>query len=46
VIKITRQNNILGQNPKFVNPAAGDFRLQTGSPGVGKATDGGNVGAR
>jgi Right handed beta helix region len=27
-------NNLVGVNPKFVNASTGDFRLQTGSPGI------------
>src|SRR5207253_10917240 len=29
-------NNILGQDPKFINPATGDYRLQAGSPAIDK----------
>jgi hypothetical protein len=41
VVRITRANNLLGLNipaldPKLVNPAAGDFRLQAGSPAIDK----------
>ena len=46
VINIQKQSNILGQDPRFINAAAGDFRLQPGSPAIGKATDGGDLGAR
>jgi parallel beta-helix repeat protein len=42
----TNQNNIFNQDPLLVDPANGDFRLQAGSPAIGKATDGGNIGAR
>ena len=45
-VRITQQNNIFGKDPKFVNPASGDYRLQAGSPAIGKATDGGDIGAR
>jgi parallel beta-helix repeat protein len=43
---MTLSNNILNRDPLFVNPAAGDYRLQAGSPAIGAATDGGNIGAR
>jgi hypothetical protein len=32
-------------DPLFVNPSAGDFRLQSGSPAKGAATDGTDMGA-
>lgn len=34
----TRGAAILGVDPLFVNPAAGDFRLQAGSPAIGAGT--------
>ena len=32
-------------NPSFVNASAGDFRLQSGSPAIGAASWGGDIGA-
>lgn len=32
----TESNNIKNSDPKFVNPAAGDFGLQEGSPALDK----------
>ncbi len=32
-------------DPLFANPAGGDFTLKAGSPAIGAATDGGNIGA-
>ena len=43
---MTLSGNILNRDPLFVNPANGDYRLQGGSPAIGAATDGGNIGAR
>ena len=40
----TYNNCIEGEDPLFLNPAAGDFNLQPGSPVIGKATDGTNMG--
>lgn len=34
----TKSKALLGKNPLFVNPAAGDFRLQPGSPAVDSGT--------
>lgn len=33
------------RNPRLVHPESGDFRLYEGSPCLGTATDGGNIGA-
>ena len=33
------------ENPMFTNPGAGNFTLQSGSPALGAASDGGNLGA-
>lgn len=41
-----KTNNIFNLDPLFVNRSAIDFRLQSGSPAIGTATDGGNIGAR
>jgi hypothetical protein len=38
------QSNILGKDPQFIG--VGDFRLQSSSPALGTATDGGNIGAQ
>lgn len=35
---------IENQDPLFLNPSAGDFNLQPGSPAIGAATDGTNLG--
>lgn len=32
-------------DPKFTNSSGGDFTLQAGSPAIGAASDGGNIGA-
>jgi parallel beta-helix repeat protein len=34
VVRMVQKDNILGQDPKFVNPAGGDFHLQAGSPAI------------
>ena len=36
--------NCIHQDPLFLNPSAGDFNLQPGSPAIGVATDGTNLG--
>ena len=36
--------NCIHQDPLFLNPSAGDFNLQPGSPAIGAATDGTNLG--
>ena len=33
---LNTSNNIVGQDPRFANPATGDFRLQSGSPAIDK----------
>jgi len=43
---VQASNNILNRDPLFVSPATGDYRLNSGSPAIGAATDGGNLGAR
>lgn len=40
----TYNNCIEGEDPLFLNPSAGDFNLQPGSPAIGAATDGTNLG--
>ena len=35
---------VYNRNPRFMNAAAGDFRLYANSPAIGKATDGSNIG--
>ena len=40
-VAVTKQNNILGQDPKLVNPAGGDFHLQAGSPAIDKGSPNG-----
>jgi len=45
-IKVTfGAGNIAPADPRFVAPDKGDFRLQSDSPAVGKASDGSNLGA-
>ena len=45
-IKVTfGAGNIAPVDPRFVAPDKGDFRLQSDSPAVGKASDGSNLGA-
>ena len=34
----------ISEDPCFVNPVAGDFRLKSSSPCIGEASDGGNMG--
>ena len=36
--------NCIHQDPLFLNPSAGDFNLQPGSPAIGAATDATNLG--
>lgn len=36
--------NIETWNPKFVNPRLGDYRIAAGSPCIGAASDGGDIG--
>ncbi len=33
--------HVVGQDPRFVSPAQGDYHLQAGSPAINKATDAG-----
>ena len=40
----TFTGNIIGWDPKFANPRAMDYRLCAGSPCIGAASDGGDVG--
>ena len=37
-------DNIETWNPKFVNPRLGDYRIAAGSPCIGAASDGGDIG--
>ena len=41
---VTQIDCKLNENPLFVNPIASDFNLQPGSPAIGAATDGTNLG--
>ena len=35
---VVLNNNLIGIDPKFVDPAADDFRLQSDSPAIGAGT--------
>ncbi len=41
---VTKTNCFLNDDPKFVDAANGNFALAEGSPAIGKATDGSNLG--
>ena len=43
---VTAGTGCISADPLFVNPAAGDFHLGTGSPSIGTASDSGNMGYR
>jgi len=45
-MKINKASNILGQDPRFANPAAGNYHVQSGSPAIGKGSNGENIGVR
>lgn len=40
-----RGEGLIGENPRYVDAERGDFRLQEGSPAIGAAADGGDLGA-
>ena len=42
----TPDASCISADPLFVNPAAGDFHLGTGSPCIAPASDGGDMGYR
>jgi len=42
----TPDASCISANPLFVNPAAGDFHLGSGSPSIGTASDSGDMGYR
>jgi len=44
--KITVGSHCISADPLFVNPGSGDFHLGGGSPCIGTASDGGNMGYR